>query len=689
MKAFVSFPTCLTAVLFANVTLAQDAQLPQIGPDQLAFSVENMDISADPAADFHRYAAGGWLDRVERPADLASISAFHYMDEQLKTQMKAAVASAGKEAEQAPEGSAAKLIGTFYNAYMDIDTRNAAGIEPIRNELDRIDDIGTFDDLIRYVAHLGLTAGVLPLLGMGPSPDLADSSRYALYAVGGSLSLDDKTRGLLGDPDDSERKQAYLHYIESVLRVAGYEAEPAASISRTILDLESELYGGLLTKAEKVDPRSFYNPKTLGELQQQIPELDLELFLDEIGFEVPDRIILTEPRYFNVLSKVLQEHPMEDIRDYLAFRVINHYQDVLTTAFEEPARERAKLLTGVDTLRPREDRFLAIAEANFGQLLGKLYVDHFFDEDTREKALDMMRRIKAAFISRLPSREWLSEATRADALEKAEKLSYKAGYPKEWIDYGGVEIGASPAANMMNLAAFSFAREREKFGGPVSTEPFNGSSTYPTVINAGYSPQINGFEVPAAMLQPPAFEFDLDASVYFCRLGAIIGHEMTHGFDSGGRQYDASGSLRNWWTPDAEVAFEGEAQKLVEQADAFEALPGLHVVGAQTVKENMADVGGVNLAHDALMTYLEEHPEQNIEIDGLTPSQRCFIAWAQLWTEKKTEAALRNQVTNDYHAPSNYRAVAPLRHVDAFYEAFGIGEGDPMWLPSEKRVNAW
>lgn len=242
---------------------------------------------------------------------------------------------------------------------------------------------------------------------------------------------------------------------------------------------------------------------------------------------------------------------------------------------------------------------------------------------------------------------------------------------------------------MMNLAAFSFAKLREKFGGPVNTEPFNSSSTYPTVINAGYNPQINGFEVPAAMLQPPAFEYDLDASVYFCRLGAIIGHEMTHGFDSGGRQYDASGSLRNWWTQDAEAAFEAEAQKLVEQADAFEALPGLHVVGAQTVKENMADVGGINLAHDALMTYLEEHPEQNTEIDGLTPSQRCFIAWAQLWTEKRTEAALRNQVTNDYHAPNSYRAVAPLQHVDAFYEAFGIEEGDLMWLPPEKRVNAW
>ena len=444
MKAFVSFPTCLSAVLFASLALAQDAELPQIGPDQLAFSVENMDKSTDPAVDFHRYAAGGWLDRVERPAELAGISAFQYMSEKLKAQMKAAIASAGKEAAAAPEGSAAKLIGTFYNAYMDIDARNAAGIEPIRDELDRIDGIETFDDLVRYVAHLSSIAGLPPLLALGPAADLADSSHYALYALGGSLSLDDKTRGLLGDPNDSERKQAYRHYIESVLRVAGYEAEPAASISQTILALESELYGDLLTKAEKVDPRSLYNPKTLAELQQQIPELNLELLLTEIGFEVPDRIILTEPRYYKVLSKVLQEHPMEDIRDYLAFRVIDHYQGVLTTAFDGPARERAKLLTGVDTLRPREERFLAIAEANFGQLLGKLYVDHFFDEDTRQKALDMMRRIKAAFISRLPSRQWLSEATRADALEKAEKLSYKGGILRTGLTMAAWRLGQIP-----------------------------------------------------------------------------------------------------------------------------------------------------------------------------------------------------------------------------------------------------
>jgi len=301
----------------------------------------------------------------------------------------------------------------------------------------------------------------------------------------------------------------------------------------------------------------------------------------------------------------------------------------------------------------------------------------------------MMLRMRDAFFARIPTRDWLSDETRKAALEKAEKLSYKAGYPDEWIDYSGVEIGADPVANMKALVAFSFQREREKFDRPVENDPFNARSTLPTVINASYNPQINGFEVPAAFLQPPVFESDADAPVYYCRLGAVIGHEMTHGFDSGGRQYDADGNLRDWWTEEDTVRFNEEAQKLVEQADAYEALPGLYLKGAQTVKENMADVGGINFAYDALMAHLAEHPEENVEIDGLTPAQRCFIAWTQLWTEKATDQYIRNEVTTDFHPPNNYRATAALQHVDAFYEAFGIEEGDSMWLPPEKRVRAW
>ncbi len=668
---------------------AQGAEVPLSGPDALEFSVENMDLTADPRVDFQRFAAGGWLDRVERPPKLAAFGMAAVMQERLNGEMRETLAKAAEAAATAPKGSPAQQVGAFYAAYMDTGARDVAGIEPIRAELDAIAGIDNNDDLVRYLVHWTETVGFPPLAAIVPSPDAADNTRYALFALGGGLALTRLLASVYDQPEHSPQRQAYRTYIAGTLEVAGYAPGREAELARMVDALEAEIHAGEPTPAERIDPRNRYLPMSLDALQSQIPELDLTLFIENLGFSKPGTIVLYMPRYFPVLSRVLREHDMQDIRDYLSYRLIRRFSAVLGTGFDVPDQAFRVAMTGVETEPTREEKALALLTESLGQPLGYVYVDTYFSESERERAAEVIGLVRAAFLARIPSRAWLTDATRAEAMKKAETLSYKVGYPDEWIDYSKVEIGSDPVANLANIARFGWQRQVDDFAGPVKHDPFSAPSTLPEVINAAYAPAENGFQVPAAFLQPPVFEPDMDAPVWFCRLGAFLGHEMTHGFDSQGRNYDAVGNLRNWWTPQDEAAFSAEAQKLIEQADAYEVLPGLNVRGAQTVGENMADVGGINFAYDALSSWLKEHPEQNVKIDGFTPQQRCFIAWTQLWTEKTTDAYITSQVTTNEHPPNNYRATAALRHVDGFYEAFGIKEGDPMWLPPQKRVRAW
>jgi putative endopeptidase len=674
------------ALLSGTAAPLAAADLPPPGSDDLAFSVENMDPSADPGADFLRYASGAWLDRVERPERLASYGIFDIVGERLKARMKIILTQAGAAAETAPGGSPAQQVGAIHAAYMDVAARDAAGVTPLRPQLDEIAAIESLDDFTRLMGALAHTDGPLLLAAFGPMDDLADSARYAIYGAAGQFGM--PADDVYDDAPDSPRIAAYRTYLAQILEVAGYAPAEAGRIADLAISIETELHAAKLPPVEAADPRKIYNPLTFAEVQAQIPELDLGLYFEEMGYPQPDRIILTEPRYLPVLSNLLRERPLQDFKDYAALMLILKYQGVLTTAFEEPTRELSEALTGVPVLLPREERALALITSKLGHPVSQLYVDAAFTDEQRAKAVDMIARIRETFAARIPARDWLSEQTRIAALEKLDAFTIRVGYPENWIDYSGVEIGGDLVADLVAIARFENDRMRAKFDGPVDRDAFsNPRATLPIVVNAAYNPLLNGFEIPAAILQPPMFQAEMDAPVYFCRLGAIIGHEMTHGFDSNGRQYDAEGNLRDWWTAEDALAFEAEAQKLVDQANAFEVLPGLSGNGALEVTENMADVGGVTLASEALRRYLADHPEEDVAIDGLSPLQRCFISWAQMWTSKTTDQLLRTQVATDPHPASSYRAVAPL--LDAFHEAFGIGEGDPMWLPPESRVDAW
>lgn len=681
------------ALLYLPASVAASAadqvSVPDIGPDQLSFSITNMDPSVDPGTDFYRYAAGGWLDRVERPADRVSIDTFDFMGRRLTAQMQNLMAEAGEKSVTAEKGSPLQQVGAFYNAYMDTAALDAKGITPIEPEFARIDAIASMDDLATYLGRYITVAGEVALIGLVPSTDQADTTKMALFLVEGSLIFNQEN--LYDAPPGSELDLALRANLRQVLETAGYGTERAAAVVDMIADLERELHSATLTPVEAMNPANSYQPESFADLQAEIPTLDLGKVLAAVDVAPPDRIVLTQPRYLAALEKMLKDRPIGDIKDYLKVKVINHFRPYLGTRFDAAAREWNKIVYGIDRLPPRSELVQSALQSNLGHPVSRLYVERHFTEDTKAKARDMVERVHQTFQHRMQTRDWLAPETRKAALEKLEKLSYKIGYPESWIDYGSVEIRADDlVGNIMRLTAFDAGRTYAKLGKPAVSEDFSDSrTTLPVIINAGYSMSKNGFEVPAAILQPAAFEADKDAATYFCRIGAVLGHEMTHGFDSRGRLYDAKGNLNDWWKPEDAAAFEKEAQKLVEQASAYEVLPGLKLNGALSVGENMADVGGINFAYEALQDYLAEHPEENVSIDGLTSAQRCFISWTQFWAMKVTDQAIRTVFMSNAHPPGFYRATAALKHVDAFYEAFDIGEDDKEWLPPERRVRAW
>lgn len=675
--------------LLAVPAPAEETTLPEIGPDLLAFSVDNMDPGVDPAEDFYRYAAGGWLDRVERPAKFARYGIFAIMIDRLTKQVSSVAAEAGAAAATAPKGSPTQLVGDFYNAFMNVEAIDAAGIDPVRPMLNEVERVSNFRELTAFVAAQVAVSGPGLFAMFGPSQDPVDGSRHAMFSVGQSFGVDRKFQEILRGPVDSDPLVAYRTFIVDLLEAAGYEAGEAARVADLSIRIERTLYSAFLTPAEGKDPSNRLGRTTYGEVQATAPDFDLDLYFDTVGFPKPETFYMWEPRALEKMSEVWRTTPLEDLKDYAAFRIIATYAPFLASDLHEPGIDFYEALLGARYDPPRSERIYQLLLDNLGHPASRLYVDSYYSDETKAQILDMVERIKAVFRARVEKSDWLSEQTKDAALEKIDRFYYKVGYPDTWVDYSGVEIGGDPVANMMALGAFGMQRELDKLSRPPRHDEFNDASTLPIAMNAAYTPTINGFEITAAITQAPAYSADMDAPLRFCRVGAVIGHEMTHGFDFNGRQYDADGNFRDWWTPDDAGAFIAEATKLVEQANAYEVLPGLFINGQLGVGENMADVGGITFGYEALKIYLADHPEENVEIDGLSPAQRCFIGWAQFWAMQATDSYLRALVVNDGHAPDSYRSVAALQHVDAWYETFGIEEGDPMWLAPEKRARAW
>ena len=653
----------------------------------MGFSVEKMDRTADPKKDFVRYAAGKWIDAAVIPADTVRVSSLDLLARQVQQQIGAILAEAVKGSATAAKGTPLQQVGDFYASGMDVAALTQLGVAPIKAEMDAI-AVDSPKALASTLSHFIQILNEPVLAAVLVSTDPKDRTRYAVYAADGELPMgaDNYLKA-----EAAPVREAYRAMVAAKLAIVGYEKAEAARIAAKVLEIETRVARKKLTPVQQRDPNVRFVRMPFAKAQALLSNIDLPAYLQALGLPPQDEIIVSEVEALRERNAMLKEYSAGDTRDYLRWELVKHTSPYLTPAFQAPTAAFAKAVYGYGELPAREKRIGADIATRLGHPLSQLYVARHFSPETRKAADDLVARVKATFRARLAANTWLSADTRRQALEKLDALKISVGYPNRWIDYSGVEIRRDDyLGNVLRLNAFSARRELARFGKPVMKDEFaQPGATQPIDVNAAYALGSNGIEIPAAFLQPPFYDPKADAAVNYGALGAVIGHEITHGFDSTGRLYDATGNVRNWWTEADGRNFVAEAQKLVAQGNAWEVLPGLHVNGALAVGENLADVGGVSLAYEALGAHLRDHPDAARAADGMTPQQRFFLTWAQVWADKAKEGFLKQVTPTDPHPPGLYRMASPSQHEKGFYEAFGIKAGDPMWLPEKDRVAIW
>jgi putative endopeptidase len=651
----------------------------------LGYSPQNMDRTVSPREDFYHYAAGNWLRKTGIPATDPDVGGFSLLAHNLNDQLLKIIRGAA----DAPADKRDRLqqqVGDFYRAAMDTQRLDALGLKPLEADLKAIDQVDGAAAFGKLVAQLQFGFGATPLMNAAVGADPKQSTMNVLGLFPGIRAL---TQDEYAKPAGQPVRDLYLDYIARMFQTLGDTPEQASANARTVLAIEAELAAAQLTLVQRANPSANYHKLSFADAQALIPAIDLKVLLGGLGVTPPDTVLVGDPGALRATQKVLSQRPAAEVRTLLRWHVLSSRAANLGQPWYGLNQEFSLKRQGLKAAKPREQEVTEAISQTLFHPLSQLYVKAYFPESTRRDITQMVRHIKDEFALRLRGNRWLDEPTRKAALDKLSKLDVAVGYPDKWIDFSSVEIKPDDyLGNVQRVDRFLQARSLATRGKPVVIERFDDpSGTSPIAVNAGYQPQRNNVDITAAIVQPPFYVPGADAAVNYCTIGAVIGHELTHGFDNQGRQFGPAGNLRDWWTPQATAKFTQRTDVLVDQFSQYQILPGLMHNGRQTLGENTADLGGITLAHAALQRQLKQNPLP--KIDGLTSDQRCFVAWSQMWAYKARSERLRLLVSIDVHAISSVRAVAPLLHLDAFHKAFGTRPGDPMWRAPEQRVLIW
>jgi len=652
-------------------------------------TISNMDKSIRSNDDFFRYVNGAWLDKTEIPSDRTSWGSFNELLKKTDKDALAILKEASKNPKYKSNTDQGKAINLF-NSILDTINRDKQDIIPLLPYLAKIDKIRNAQDLQKVLMEMEPIGG-LGFFSVSVGADDKNSSKNSLNLGVVRLGLPDKDYYTSEEKDTKEKRQKYELHIARMLQFIGETPEQAKESAGKILSLEIELSKPRLDRVERRDGRLQYNPMTIAELQKITPLINWENYFSGIGFTKLDTVIVSEPKYMKALQTILVENNVTAWKEYMKWTLLNRSTNLLSTTIESANFDfYGKTLTGAIKQRPREERALQTVNGSVGEALGKLYVEKMFPAEAKAKAEKMIKNIIIAYQNRINDLTWMSAETKVKAIEKLSKIAIKIGYPDKWKDYSKLDIkavtdGGSYFENSKNLARWSFQKYIDKLYKPVDKTEWYMS---PQTVNAYYNPSYNEIVFPAAILQPPFYNYQADEAVNYGGIGAVIGHEISHGFDDSGARYNADGNLVDWWTANDLKEFTALGTSLADQYSALEPLPGVHVDGKFTLGENIGDLGGVNAAYDGLQLYLKDNKNPGL-IDGFTPQQRFFIAWTTVWRTKSRDEALKNQVKTDPHSPGMYRAYVPIQNVDAFYDAFGIKKGDGMYIEPEKRVKIW
>ncbi|WP_322406893.1 M13 family metallopeptidase [Idiomarina sp. PL1-037] len=643
--------------------------------------LENFDHSVKPQNDLFRYVNGTWIDKTEIPSDRSSVGSFFDLREQNQKRLRDIIESA---ASSNPEpGTNERKIGDFFNAYMDVETLNELGAKPIASDLDAIQALEDYDSVAEHMARM-FRGGVSIPFGFYVYPDAKDPQINAMYVSQSGLGLPDRDYYLKDDEKFEEFRDAYQEYAEDILTMVG--VENADDAAERILKLETQLADIQWSRVESRDANKTYNKKSADEVADMLADFDFKRFIDTSDLSDVEEMVIRQPSYFEEFGELFNDVDLQAWKDYLSFRLVNEYASALSEDISQRRFEfYGKTLRGTPEQEPRWKRAVDATNSVLGEVLGQVYVKEYFPPEAKEKMEGLIENLRDAYGQSIRNLEWMTDETKEKALEKLEKFDPKVGYPSKWRDYSELEISSTDlVANYKAYAEFNYQEEIAKIGGPVDEEDWGMT---PQTVNAYYSPVRNEIVFPAGILQPPFFDMDAEMAVNYGGIGAVIGHEMGHGFDDQGAKYDGDGNLQSWWTDADKKAFEERTQQLSAQYSEYEPIEGLNVNGDLTLGENIGDLAGLTIAYEAYKMSLDG--EEAPVLDGFTGEQRVFIGWAQVWRGKYREDAIREQVMSDPHSPAVYRVNGTVVNVPAFYEAFDVEEGDELYVAPENRVTIW
>lgn len=679
-------------ILFLPATLlmiATSVQAQAPSAENHGINLEYMDKSVKPGDDFFRFVNGEWFDKTEIPADRTRWGSFDELRQNTDIDALTILKDAVNDKSLAADSDQMKAVNVF-KTYLDLDARNKLGISPIKSTLDQINKIKNVNEIVALLKEK-MPEGGLGFFGLYVSADAMDSNKNTIYVSPGSIGLPDRDYYVSDDTDSKEKKQKYEVHVARMLQFLGIDDASAKKQAAQVVALETKMAEARLDRVARRDRRNTYNPMPVTDLQKLTPSVNWADYLATAGLKNVDQVVVSMPKYMETLESIFKTASIDEIKAYMRWTLINKSTGVLTTEIDEANFDfYSKTLTGAVAQRPIEERALQVVNGTVGEALGKLYVEKKFPAEAKEIAKEMVDYVFKAFENRINNLPWMTPATRKGAIEKLHKSTVKIGYPDKWEDYSKLEIkpleqNGTYYENMKNVARWRFAKNIAEYGKPVDKTKWGMS---PQTVNAYFNPTNNEIVFPAAILQPPFYDYKADMSINFGGIGAVIGHEISHGFDDSGSRYNAEGNLVNWWTDDDLKQFTGLGGALADQYSALEPLPNTFVDGKFTLGENIGDLGGVNAAYDGLQLYLKDkgRPEN---IDGFTPEQRFFISWGTIWRTKMRDEAIKNQVKTDPHAPGMYRSYVPLQNVDAWYKAFDIQPNNKLYVAPEKRVKIW
>jgi len=688
MKNIITGAVCTSLLFIAgcnnNISTQSTSEAPVMQKTALASGIDkaNMDLSVRPQDNFYRYVNGAWLNANEIPGDKTSIGSFYDLRDEADNSVKAIIEELAAT-KNLKMGSDEQKVADLFRSFMDIDARDAAGIAPVKSILDDINKLKNKDELATFFGE-NQKIGVGSPLAFYISVDAKDSTRYATHVWQSGLGLPDKDYYFNETERFEKLRAGYIAHIENMFNLAGLKNGKAAA--QTIMALETKLAGFHWSKVESRDSTKRYNKFNVADLNTVTDAFNWTAFLEAQGVAAQKDLIINQPSFVKGFGETFAATSLADWQTYLTFHTLSNFSSSLTSALDNENFDfYSKQLSGREEQRPMWKRGVAVVNGNLGEVIGKVYVGRHFKPEAKVRMTQLVENLRGAYGASIDELEWMSDATKTAAHVKLASFDPKIGYPDKWEDYSALVIKSDDlVGNKMRSGIVSHDKEVAKLGGPIDRQEWGMT---PQTVNAYYNPTKNEIVFPAAILQPPFFNLVADDAVNYGGIGAVIGHEMGHGFDDQGSKYDGDGNLRDWWTAEDLAAFKVRTDNLVTQYSEYAVFDDLNVNGELTLGENIGDLSGVTIAYKAYKASL--NGKEAAVIDGLTGDQRFFMGYAQVWRGKMVEKSLRNRVATDPHSPGEFRALGSLSNMPEFYKAFNVKEGDAMYIAPEKRVKIW